>query len=126
VGVSVAGAGELIPDEAVSFIYFGPNLLDKNPDLGRRFLAAYVLGLRQYTRGATARNVQIVADYMKAEPAIIRKMEWYPMYRDGRVAVNGIRRFQDWLYDAELIGVRVPVASLVDTRFVDHAAATLP
>jgi NitT/TauT family transport system substrate-binding protein len=125
VGTSVAGAGELIPDEAVSFIYFGPSLLDRNPDLGQRFITAYVLGLRQYTRGVTARNVEIVAEYMKADPAIIRKMEWYPMYRDGRVAVNGIRRFQDWLYDAEFLGVRMPVASLVEPRFVDHAASTL-
>ncbi|MDR7418488.1 MAG: ABC transporter substrate-binding protein [Armatimonadota bacterium] len=122
VAVAVAGAGELIPDEAVSFIYFGPNLLERNSDLGRRFIVAYVAGLRQYARGATARNVEIVAEYMKADPAIIRKMEWYPMYPDGRVAVNGVRRFQDWLYETEFIGVRMPVVNLVDARFVEHAA----
>jgi NitT/TauT family transport system substrate-binding protein len=125
VGVTLVTAGQLIPDEAVSFIYFGPNLIEKDPGLGRRFLTAYVMGLRQYNRGVTARNVEITAEYMKIDPALIRKMEWYPMYRDGRVAVNGIRRFADWLYEAEFIGVRMPVAELVDTRFVEYAATVV-
>ena len=125
VATTIAGAGQLIPDEAVSFVYFGPNLLERDPGLGRRFMTAYVMGLRQYNRGVTARNVEITAEYMKIDQALIRKMEWYPMYRDGRVAINGVRRFQDWLYEVEFIGVRMPVTSLVDTRFVEYAATVV-
>jgi len=44
------------------------------------------------------------------------------MYPDGRVNINAIRRFQDWLYAQEFIGVRMPVNALVDTSFLSYAA----
>ena len=45
------------------------------------------------------------------------------MYPDGRVNINAIRRFQDWLYAQEFIGVRMPVNALVDTSFLTYAEA---
>jgi len=125
IAVPLVTAGQVIPTEAVSFIYYGPNLMEKDPALGRRFMTAYVKGLRQYGQGANEKNVAIIAEYTKTDPALLRRMEWYAMHRDGHVDVNGIRRFQDWLYEYEFINLRVPVATLVDTRFLDAANAAL-
>src|SRR3972149_10446026 len=88
-------------------------------------MVAYLGALRQYAQGPTARNVAIVAEYTKISPDLIRKGDWFPMYPDGRVNINAIRRFQDWLYAQEFIGVRMPVNALVDTAFLVYAAEAL-
>ena len=125
VGTMLAAAGDVVPDEPVAFIFYGLNLLERSPETGRRFMVAYLRALRQYVQGPTARNVQIVAEYTKISPDLIRKGDWFPMYPDGRVNINAIRRFQDWLYAQEFIGVRMPVNALVDTSFLSYAAEAL-
>lgn len=122
----VLSAGEVVPDEPIAFLFYGPTLLDRSPDVGRRFMVAYLRGVRDYVAGPTERNVQTIAAYTKVDAAIIRKGGWFPIAPDARVNINAIRRFQDWLYEQELIGVRNPVTALVDTSFLTHALGVLP
>jgi NitT/TauT family transport system substrate-binding protein len=124
-GTMLMPAGDVVPDEPVAFLFYGPTLLDRSPDVGRRFMVAYLRALRQYTQGPTARNVRIVALQTKIEPELIRKGGWFPMYADGHVNINAIRRFQDWLYDQRFITVRMPVSALVDPTFLSAAAELL-
>jgi len=120
-GTVLLAAGDVIPDEPIAFIFYGPNLLARAPDLGRRFMVAYLRGTRQYAQGPTERNIRIIANYTKIEIDVLRKAGWFPISADGRVNINRIRRFQDWLYDQELVGVRLPVASVVDLSFAQYA-----
>jgi len=124
-GVLMMAAGDVAPDEPIAYIFYGPNFLTRSPDVARRFMVAYVRALRQYAAGPTDRNVRIVADYTKIGADVIKKGDWFPMRADGAVNVNAIRRFQDWLYEQQLIGVRMPVGSVVDATFLTHAAGVL-
>lgn len=123
VGVLFVGSSEVIPGEHIAFIFYGPNLLDRDRNLGQRFMVAYVQALQQYQRGPTDRNVAIVSEYTKIDQTAVRKGGWLPMYADGRVDVVTLRRFQDWLYEIGLIGVRNPIPTVVDASFLDHANA---
>jgi ABC-type nitrate/sulfonate/bicarbonate transport system substrate-binding protein len=114
-------AGQVVPDEPVAFIFYGPNLLDRSPDVGRRFMLAYLHGLREYVKGPTEKNVRIIAEATKVPLDVIRKGGWFPIAVDGRVNINAIRRFQDWLYEQDFIGVRNPASTLVDLSFLDYA-----
>ncbi len=115
-------AGEVIPGEPIAFLFYGRNLLDRTPEVGRRFMAGYLRGVRQYVTGPTNRNVAIIADATRVEPALIRKGGWFPIYPDARINVNALRRFQDWLYQQEFIDVRQPASLLVDESFLTSAA----
>jgi len=125
VGTILLTAGSVAPDEPIAFIFYGPHLLERAPDLGRRFMVAYLRGTRQYAEGPTERNIRIIANYTKIEIDVVRKAGWFPISADGRVNIDKIRRFQDWLYDQELIGVRLPLTSLVDLSFIEYANQAL-
>lgn len=88
-------------------------------------MVAYVQALQQYGRGPTERNLSIVAEYTKTDVATLKKAGWLSMYGDGRVDVVTLRRFQDWLYEMGLIGVRNPITAVVDTTFSEHATAVV-
>jgi len=49
--VLLTGVQEVIPDFNYAFMRFGPSLLKKNPKAGRRFMVAFLKGLRQYNQG---------------------------------------------------------------------------
>ncbi len=118
VGVLFVGSSEVIPGEHIAFIFYGPTLLDRNREMGRRFMVAYLQALQQYNRGPTERNQAIISEYTKIDLETIRKGGWLPMYADGHVDVTALRRFQDWLYEVGLIGVRNPITSVADTSFL--------
>lgn len=124
-GTLLVPAGDVAPGEPIAFLFYGPNLLDRSPEVGRRFMVAYLRALRQYVQGPTDRNVRVVAEYTKISSDVVRQGDWFPMYADGHVNINAIRRFQDWLYDLQLIGVRMPVTTLVDPSFQAYAAEAL-
>ena len=47
-------------------LYYGPAFLDKNPDLGEKFMVAYLRGVKQYNEGKTERNLEILQKYTKS------------------------------------------------------------
>lgn len=124
-GVPLIYAGDVLPGEHASVLVYGPRFLDRDRALGQRFMVALLQGVAQFMRGPTDRNVSIIAEYLKADPAAVRESEWRTMYLDGRVNINSIRRFQDWLYSIGQIQVRTPADQLVDMSFAEQAARML-
>jgi NitT/TauT family transport system substrate-binding protein len=120
-GVLMVKSGDIAPNEQVGFVIYGPDLLQRDRELGRRFMVAYVQALHQYAKGPTARNVAIVAEATDLSADIILKGGWQAMFVDGHIEVDKLRRFQDWLYDIGMITVRSPISNLVDTSFLDYA-----
>ena len=59
---------KLLPNFQFSVNMYGPNFLEKNPEFGKKYMIAYLKGVRQYNQGKTDRNVEIIAKYteMKA------------------------------------------------------------
>jgi len=124
--VPMVYAGEVMPGEdTTSALTFGPRLLDRDRALGQRFMVAFLQGVRQYMRGRTDRNVTIIAENLKVDPAAVREAAWIAIRLDGRVNVNGVRRYQDWLYNIGEIQVRNPLDHLLDMSFVEQAVHTL-
>lgn len=125
VGVRLVDFADIILGEPTAFIFMGPALLDGNRPLAVRFLTAYLRALRRYNEGPTPRNVAVVAEYTRIEPEIVRKGGWIGIHADGYVDVARLRRYQDWLYEIGLVGVRNPLTTVADTALVDQARAAL-
>jgi len=111
--------------EHVRFLFFGRTLLEQNRALGLRVMVAYLQALQRYNEGPTPRNVGIISEYLKVPPEIVRKSGWTAIYPDGFVDVTGLRRYQDWLYDLDLVTVRNPVSRLADASFRERAKELL-
>jgi ABC-type nitrate/sulfonate/bicarbonate transport system substrate-binding protein len=124
-GVLFKASGDVVPNEQIAFVFYGPDLLQRDRPLGQRFMRAYVEGLRQYSRGPTARNVSIVSGYTELPDDVIRKGGWITMFADGHIEVERLRRFQDWLYEISMIEVRNPIQATIDGSFIERANAAL-
>lgn len=121
-GILAASAEQLIPNFQYAMIIFGPNLLDKNPQAGNRFMAAYLRAVRQYNQGKTDRNLDILTQATGLDREVLRKMCWQPIRGDGRMDVPSIMDFQSFLVRRKLLDAPVTEESkLVDLRFINYA-----
>jgi NitT/TauT family transport system substrate-binding protein len=111
---------DAIPNFQVAYVMFGPNLLEDNPEAGRKFMVAYLKGVRQYTEGKTERNIEIALKYTGMDRDTLLKSPWSPMLTDGRVNTQDVLDFQNWAYEQKLVDNKVSLEQLVDTSFVDY------
>jgi len=105
----------------VTSIIFGPRLTEQNPELGKKFMVAYLKGVRQYNRGKTERNMEIFQKYTGLDVDILKKICLPSISPDGHVHTESILAVQDWAYEKGFIDSKVSLDRLVDMSFVEHA-----
>jgi len=94
--VVLAGAQDVVGTTQLSILAFGKNLLVDHPDVGARFMAAYLKGVQQYNQGKTDRNLQIMADATKISTDELKASCWIPISSDGKIDFSGVDNFQQW------------------------------
>ena len=125
-GVLWASVQEIIPDFNYAFIRFGPSLLKKNPEAGRRFMVAYLKGVRRYNLGKTERNLEIMSKHTRLDKSILQDACWPQISDDGGINTQSVLDFQDWavakgLQDSK----KLTAEQMWDPSFVNHANQVL-
>ena len=115
----------LAPKSHFSGLCFGPSILEKNPEAGERFMVAYLRGIRQYNKGKTARNIEIIARHTGLDTQSVADSAWAVMRNDGSMDLSGFIEFQEWARKKGYLDAVVPVEKLWDSRFVDKANRVL-
>lgn len=117
----------IMPDFQFSVIMFGPNFLTKNPELGTKYLIAYLKGVRQYNQGKTARNIEIISKYTQVSPEEVEKSCWMVMRDDGMIDLNApeLIEFQEWAVAKGYQTAVVPVDQFIDLSFIKAANEAL-
>ncbi|MFQ5924492.1 MAG: ABC transporter substrate-binding protein [Dehalococcoidia bacterium] len=123
--VTLDSLNNLMPGFQYGFVIFGPNLLDDNPELGEKFMVAYLQGVRQYAQGKTESNLGILEKYIGLDEETLRQACWSRVYPDARINVEDILTFQDWAYDNGFVDEKVTAEQLIDTRFIEYANQVL-
>jgi len=118
-------ANEIIPEFQYAVIFYGPSLLNENPDAGRRFMTAYLKAARQYNEGKTDRNVEIVAKHTGLDRELVREACWSSIRKDGRVNVNSVIEFQEWCVEKGWLDSVIPEDRFLDRSFVEYANEAL-
>lgn len=118
-------AGNVAPGFQQAQLFYGPNLLEKDPETGKSFMTAYLRAVRQYNKGKTPRNIAILAKYTKFEEDLLRRSCWPTIRNDGRISVESITAYQEWFHGKGLIDSVIPPDRFWDPRFVDHADRAL-
>ncbi len=114
-------SGEIIPNFSGYPLAFGPNLLEKNRTLGKKFMIAYLKGVKQYNEGKTRRNMEILKNYTQFDAEILQGSCWGAIRQDGYIEKDPIMQYQDWLFENKYIDVRVADNQIMDMSFVDYA-----
>jgi NitT/TauT family transport system substrate-binding protein len=116
---------EILPGGQLAAIFYGPNLLTKNRDAGRRFMVAYLQGVRQYNRGKTPRNVEIISRESGLDADLVREACWQPIREDGKINVESVLDFQRWAVRRGLLDAPLPPEKFWDPSFVEEASRIL-
>jgi NitT/TauT family transport system substrate-binding protein len=114
-------ANQLMTGHQFSVISYGPRLLDREPDVGRRVALAHLKAMRIYNEGKTERNLKIVGDVLGFAPEELRHMCWPRMPEDGYVNVESLMEFQRWSVERGDLDAVVPPEAFWDPRFVAWA-----
>jgi NitT/TauT family transport system substrate-binding protein len=120
----------LLPTEVYSPDYphpilYGTAFLDKDPELGRRFMVAYLEGARQYNLGKTERNIEIISNYTHLDRDLLQRTCWMPIAPDGYQPRQPFRDQIDWAYANGQITTKPDDDQIFDTSFIDYANGVL-
>ena len=78
-------AEKVLPGQNWAAITYGPRLLDREPELGHRFMRAYLRGVRRFTEGKTPRNLAVLAGRTGMDAALLERLCWPAFRSDGRL-----------------------------------------
>jgi NitT/TauT family transport system substrate-binding protein len=92
----VATTESIEPGHQNAMLVYGKRLLHDDPELGRRFMRAYLRGVQRFNEGKTERNVAILSKYTKLSPDVIRRACWITIANDGRIRADSVQPFLDW------------------------------
>ncbi|MFV1988729.1 MAG: ABC transporter substrate-binding protein [Gemmatimonadota bacterium] len=112
---------DVIAGDQISMIAFGPRLLDEEPDLGRRFMVAYLKGVQAYREGKTGRNVAAVAEFLSFPEELARRMCWMSVQRDGVPETGTLSKYADWFVSRGWLDRAPATNETLDLSFVRYA-----
>ena len=112
---------KVVPDFQFGVVLFGPNLLDKNPEAGKRFMIAYLKGVEQYRKGKTERNLEILMAHTGLDRELLKQACWPPFRAGGCINSESVLDFQAWAREKGYLEKSVTQEQFWDARFVDYA-----
>lgn len=130
VAVRVKRADEYYPDQQVGVLFYSPHFAAQG-DAGKRFMVAYLKGVRDYvdafTKGTNKDEViQILTKYtVLKDPAIYQKMVPSGLRPDGLVNVKSMESDLKWYVDHGYVKQTVPMSKVVDNSYVEYAISKL-
>lgn len=122
--VVLVPAQDFLPDFPVP-LYYGPAFLDKDPELGRRFMVAYLQGVKQYQEGKTERNLEIMGNYTHLDRNLLNQSCWLPIAPDGNLPKKPVHDYMDWMYANKKITQKLDDDQVFDMSFVNYANGVL-
>jgi ABC-type nitrate/sulfonate/bicarbonate transport system substrate-binding protein len=112
-------------NEDGSFIMFGPTLLEKDRELGKRFMVAYLKGARQFAEGKTPRNVEILAKFADIEKELVERQCWPIQGPNGTMDLGKTLEMQDWFFERGVQDQKATAEQLMDASFLEYALGVL-
>jgi ABC-type nitrate/sulfonate/bicarbonate transport system substrate-binding protein len=111
-------AESVAPGHQNALLVYGKRLLHDDPDLGHRFMRAYLRGVRRFNEGKTGRNVAILSRYTKLPPDTIRRACWIAIANDGQIDPNAVQPFLDWALAEHYLDAPIAVTRWWNPAFV--------
>jgi len=116
---------ELMPGATTAITLYGPALLGEKAEAGKCFMVAYLKAARQYNQGKTERNIEILAEHMNMEPAVLEGMCWPALKGDGSIDTQSILDYQSWAFQNKYVDQELAFEQMFDAQFLDYANGIL-
>src|SRR4030042_1306202 len=116
---------KLFPNSQHAILLYGPTLLEKHPDVGKRFMVAFLKAVRQYNQGKTKRNLEIVGKYTGLDRRLLEEVCWPAMRNDGQIHIETGVDYQAWAIKKGFLDKEVLPHKFWDPRFIEYANKVL-
>ncbi|MDP4091757.1 MAG: ABC transporter substrate-binding protein [Bacillota bacterium] len=117
--------------EEMSVLMYSPNLV-KKPELGKKFMVAYLKGVRAYCDALVygnkdqAKIVDILAKNTSVnDPATLLKMKTPGLEPNGKLLKEGIASDQQWYMNKGLVKSPADIGKLIDESYAKYAVGIL-
>ncbi|MFI5269082.1 MAG: ABC transporter substrate-binding protein, partial [Chloroflexota bacterium] len=134
-GVIFKRSNEYSPNDQNAVVLYGPNFVKDRPDVAKRFMVAYLRGIRLYNDAFFKKpKDQAAYDYVvgvltKAttvkDVALYAKMEMPSLNPDGKMVVQSMKDDQDWYLQNGYQKTKVDIDGGVDMSYADYAVQQL-
>jgi len=115
----------VVPNYVLTMMMYGPTLLDERPEVGERFAVAMLKAVREFNRGKTTPNLDIVERATGLSAELVAAACWAPIRDDARVDPAIFRGYQEWNVARGQLERVLSDDELFDHRFIDHANTVL-
>lgn len=131
----VAGGDQVFPNQQVAVILYGGRFIKDHPDEGRKFMKAYLRGVRDYNDALVNGRIAgphaddiiriLTTDTLIKDPAVYKAIVPNGCNPDGKVNVESLKKDLQFFRDRGLIQGDVTVEQVLDHSFVDAALKDL-
>lgn len=131
IAVRISGADVVYPEQQAAAIMYSPVFIEKYPDIARRFMIAYVKGLRDYNDAffKNKNREEIIRILMKSTRVKNRKIYdsvvAVGLDPNGRLMMPSIREDARWYYEHGYVKKLPRVDDIVDLSYVENAIKQL-
>jgi NitT/TauT family transport system substrate-binding protein len=113
-------------------LIYGTTMTKQHPDVGDRFMVAYIKGIRDYYEafGSKHKDQDQIATLVAKNASVkdvslYSRMQWDPIDPDGYVNADPVAYDLDWYASHGYVQEKPNMAQVIDNTFVDHALTTL-
>ncbi|MBS0518383.1 MAG: ABC transporter substrate-binding protein [Proteobacteria bacterium] len=131
VGTLLMTGDQMYPNQQVAVLLYGADFAQKRADVARRFMVAYLKGVRDYNDafGKGKDRAGIVAILSKntsvKRPELYEKMVMPGLNPDGEVNLDGMKADMAWFHSKGYLKETIDLSKVVDSSFVDEALKKL-
>jgi len=131
IGKIVMPLDELLPDFQSAAIFYNTEWARQHPGEARRWMVAYVRGLRYYNQALKNSAVRddvitiMTAHTPIKERAVWDRMIWPGLHPDGVITTRTLLDFERWLLNTRQVNEFLPPARFVDESFTGYAVKVL-
>jgi NitT/TauT family transport system substrate-binding protein len=124
---------QIYPNQQVAVVFYGKEFAEQRPEVGRRFMQAYVRAARDYNdafaKGDAAKKREVVDILIRNTPikdaALYDRMVMPGIAPDGKVNIQSLQQDQDYYIRAGKQQQAVDYTQAVDQSFADWASQQL-
>ena len=131
IAVRVMGDDEVYPNQQSAVIMYSPVFIEKQPELAKAFMVAYVKGMRDYN-DAFEKNknredvIQILMKHTKVKDReTYDKVAAVGLHHDGLLNVATMKQDAQWLHQKGYVKLQPDVDNIADLSYVEHAVEQL-
>jgi NitT/TauT family transport system substrate-binding protein len=117
---------KVVPGLQKAVLYYGPNLREKDPRAGERFMTAYLEGVRECLKGKSPRLLDIVGRHTGLNRDYLEKTIWPAFQPNGQPNLESVTDFVAWGIRKGHIQTPLALDQIWDGRFIKAAAPRQP